>query len=57
MTDLSMTLAAHATILLTYIVGQVFQWMRETRHHRWQREELGAIRSNLENGNHIQERE
>jgi len=51
------TIVGHVVLLATTFAGFWFQWKREERHHRWQREEqkemtqqIGSIKRTVENG-------
>jgi len=52
--DLRELLVSHVTLLLITIAGFVFQWLRESRHHRWQQEQLDALHRSIKaNGNGV----
>lgn len=44
------TLLGHVFLFLTTIAGFVFQWMREGRRYRWQREQFRSLGQQIENG-------
>lgn len=44
------TVIAHLFLLLTQIVGFGFQWLREGRQHRWQKEQFRVLNVTVANG-------
>jgi hypothetical protein len=43
-------LYGHIFLFLTTMAGFAFQWFREARQHRWERERYETLRSEIKNG-------
>lgn len=40
----------HLVLFLTTVSGFVFQWMHESRRHKWEREKYEALKAQIKNG-------
>ena len=47
------TIAGHIAIVVTILITQAFQWFREARKHRWDKEQLAEMHKDIKaNGWH-----
>jgi hypothetical protein len=44
------TIAGHITIVVVYVLGQFFAWLREGRRHRWQQEQFRGLSRDIRQG-------
>lgn len=49
---MSDVMIGHLVLLVTTVIGFVFQWFDAERKHRWAKEEMNALRTEVRNGNH-----